>query len=70
MITAPYMHDGRFETLEEVLEFYNSGVQDSEFLDPILKSETQVGIALSAQDKKALLAFLNTLTDTQFQHPN
>lgn len=70
MITAPYMHDGRFETLEEVLEFYNSGVQDSEFLDPILKSENQVGIALSAQDKKALLAFLNTLTDTQFQHLN
>lgn len=60
-LTAPYMHDGRFKTLDEVLEFYNSGFHYSPTLDPNL--EHAVKGRLSAQDKADLAAFLNTLTD-------
>ena len=66
-LTAPYMHDGRFETLEEVIEHYNSGVQDHPNLDPILKSNGQpYRPNLTAGDKAALVAFLKTLTDPYF----
>ncbi|MFI8377900.1 cytochrome-c peroxidase [Leeuwenhoekiella sp. NPDC079379] len=65
-LTAPYMHDGRFGSLASVLNFYNSGVQDSETLDPILKQNGKLGIALNAEDQKALIAFLQTLTDTEY----
>lgn len=60
-LTAPYMHDGRFQTLDEVLEFYNSGVQDSPTLDPNLK-HADPG-RMSAQDKADIIAFLKTLSD-------
>ncbi|MGO2358595.1 cytochrome-c peroxidase [Mesonia sp.] len=60
-ITAPYMHDGRFSSLREVLDFYDNGVKNSETLDPILKQNN--GIALSEQDKDDLIAFLKSLTD-------
>ncbi|WP_420856429.1 cytochrome-c peroxidase [Zunongwangia pacifica] len=65
-ITAPYMHDGRFGSLASVLNFYDNGVQDSETLDPILKQNNRLGIDLSAEEKEALIAFLNTLTDETF----
>tara|TARA_B100000953_G_scaffold299255_1_gene298604 strand:+ start:1962 stop:2972 length:1011 start_codon:yes stop_codon:yes gene_type:complete len=65
-ITAPYMHDGRFNSLKEVLNFYANGVQDSETLDPILKQNNRLGIDLSEAEKQALIAFLNTLTDETF----
>ena len=65
-ITAPYMHDGRFGSLESVLNFYSNGVQDSETLDPLLKQNGSLGIDLNTADKEALIAFLNTLTDTQY----
>lgn len=64
--TAPYMHDGRFLTLEGVLEHYNSGVENSATLDPILRSNGRLGIALTAIEKTQLIAFLKTLTDTQY----
>jgi cytochrome c peroxidase len=64
-LTAPYMHDGRFETLEEVIEHYNSGIQNSATLDPNIKSQG-VGLGLSTQDKADLIAFLHTLTDTVY----
>ena len=64
-LTAPYMHDGRFNTLEEVIEHYNSGLQASPTIDINLKS-TGIGLGLSAQDKADLVAFLHTLTDTVF----
>ncbi|MBL7999449.1 MAG: c-type cytochrome [Candidatus Kapabacteria bacterium] len=64
-VTAPYMHDGRFRTLEEVIEHYNSGVKFSETLATDLKV-TRVGLNLTPQDKADLLAFLRTLTDTTF----
>ena len=64
--TSPYMHDGRFFTLEGVLEHYNSGVENSATLDPILRSNGRLGIALTTTEKMQLIAFLKTLTDTQY----
>lgn len=64
--TAPYMHDGRFFTLEAVLEHYNSGVVASETLDPILYKNGTLGIALTEIEKIKLIAFLKTLTDNQY----
>ena len=61
-LTAPYMHDGRFATLEEVVDHYNNGFQRSETLDPNL-AKHPTGLKLSDADKKALVAFLKTLTD-------
>lgn len=70
-VTAPYMHDGRFATLEEVVEFYNSGVVDNPNLSPPLRVPTPPGappgppqrLNLTVQQKAALVAFLKTLTD-------
>jgi cytochrome c peroxidase len=64
--TAPYMHDGRFRTLNEVLEHYNSGVQPSPTLDPRLQQSGRMGIPLNETEKEALLAFLETLNDESF----
>lgn len=65
-LTAPYMHDGRFQTLEEVVEFYNSGVNlNSPNIDPIMTKPFKVGgLGLTAQEKADLVAFLKTFTDT------
>ncbi len=76
-VTAPYMHDGRFKTLDEVVEHYNSGVQDHPNLSWNLKETAtdqfgnEIGqkpqrLNLSSTEKKALVAFLNTLTDEQY----
>lgn len=65
-LTAPYMHDGRFGSLESVLNFYSNGVQDSDTLDPLLKQNNSLGIALTDAEKSALIAFLNTLTDDEY----
>lgn len=65
-LTAPYMHDGRFRTLEEVVEHYATGVSRSPTLDPNLAKHPDGGVPLSAADKRALVAFLMTLTDSQF----
>ena len=62
-ITAPYMHDGRFNTLEEVVEHYNSQIIASATLDPALEQTREKGLFLDAQDKADLVAFLKTLTD-------
>ncbi|WP_269540623.1 MbnP family protein [Cerasicoccus fimbriatus] len=66
-LTAPYMHDGRFATLEEVIEHYSSGVESSETLDPNLAKHPRGGLNLSTEDQAALVAFLKTLSDPQFQ---
>jgi cytochrome c peroxidase len=66
-LTSPYMHDGRYTTLEQVIEFYNSGVFKSATIDPIMtKPSFEHGLQLSTQEKADLLAFLNALTDTAF----
>jgi cytochrome c peroxidase len=62
-LTAPYMHDGRFATLEEVIDHYNSGLKASPTLDPALEQTRATGLFLDAQDKADLVAFLKTLTD-------
>ena len=65
-LTAPYMHDGRFETLEQVIEHYSSGIQRRATLDPNLSKHPAGGLPLSTTDKAALVAFLKTLTDPQY----
>lgn len=65
-LTAPYMHDGRFKTLEEVVEHYNTGVKRSEMLDSNLAKHPDGGVHLNDADKRALVAFLKTLTDEEF----
>lgn len=72
-LTAPYMHDGRFTTLEEVIDFYNEGVKMSSTLDvnmgvkddtPNRRFEDGVRkLGLTELEKKQLVAFLKTLTD-------
>lgn len=68
-LRGPYMHDGRYATLEEVVNFYNSGVQRSATLDPIMtKPGKENGLGLTPQQQQDLVAFLHTLTDTSFIH--
>ncbi|WP_370583528.1 cytochrome-c peroxidase, partial [Pedobacter sp. ASV12] len=64
--TAPFMHDGRFLTLGGVLEHYNSGVQQTPNLDPLLSQSGRLGISLSESEKGRLTAFLSTLNDEEF----
>lgn len=68
-LTAPYMHDGRFATLEEVIEHYSSGVHRSPTLDPNLAKHPENGLNFSAADKAALVAFLKTLTSEKTTAP-
>lgn len=63
--TYPYMHDGRFQNLFEVIEFYNMGGHDSYTIDPNMKA-VNVGRNWSQQQKDALMAFLLTLSDPAF----
>ncbi|MDI1354483.1 MAG: cytochrome c peroxidase [bacterium] len=72
-LTGPYMHDGRFQTLEEVIDFYDSGVHwESPNIDPIMtKAFKKYGLSLSPIQKSNLLKFLKTLTDTSMMsNPN
>lgn len=65
VLTAPYMHDGRFETLDDVLEHYSEGIQDHPNLDIRLRDNTGKPLAMEIPqaDRDAIIAFLNTLTD-------
>ena len=65
-LTAPYMHDARFQTLEEVIDFYSEGVQISPTIDPLMKQANHGGIGLTPQEKSDLISFLKILTDTTF----
>ena len=74
-LTAPYMHDGRFATLAQVLDHYNEGVNVSSTLSPlILEADnrqadvvaTKASLHLSEDEKRAVIAFLHTLTDEHF----
>jgi cytochrome c peroxidase len=65
--TAPYMHDGRFKTLAEVMEFYSTGVQASANLDPKMgPTHHRGGAELTAEEKRKMIAFLLTLSDSAF----
>ncbi len=59
LLTAPYMHDGRFSTIEEVIQHYNKGGQYAENVDPNVRP-----LHLSDKDQQDLIAFLQTLTDS------
>jgi cytochrome c peroxidase len=70
-LTAPYMHDGRFKTLEEVLDHYNEHVEHSSpTLDPQMTTSNLIGnqpqLGLTPQEKEQVIAFLKTLTDSTF----
>ncbi|MCI0516559.1 MAG: hypothetical protein L0Y45_01875 [Woeseiaceae bacterium] len=74
-LTAPYMHDGRFTTLEQVLDHYNEGIRYSETLSPlIMEADNQprdtismrFSLNLNEEEKHAIIAFLHTLTDRRF----
>ena len=64
--TAPYMHDGRFTTLEAVLNFYSDQVENQPNLDPLLKKDGHVGIRMNPSEKQYIIAFLKTLSDQNF----
>jgi cytochrome c peroxidase len=64
-LTAPYMHDSRFKTLEEVIEHYNSHVKKSSTTNDLLQHNFN-GLNLTGQDKSDLIAFLKTLSDSSF----
>ncbi|WP_291130119.1 cytochrome-c peroxidase [Flavobacterium sp. UBA7682] len=64
--TAPYMHDGRFYTLDAVLNHYATGVISSATLDPLLQNNNSLGIPLTESEKTKIIAFLKTLTDIQY----
>lgn len=62
-LTPPYMHDGRFNTLAEVVQHYNAGLQSSSTIDPALQNTMGTGLFLDAQDVTDLVNFLKTLED-------
>ncbi len=64
--TAPYMHDGRFNTLDEVINHYSEGLKHSSTIDPLMKKVSEGGVHLSVQDKADLKAFLLSLSDYEF----
>lgn len=64
--TAPYMHDGRFATLDEVIDHYSEGLVYSETIDPLMKKVAEGGVHLTPQEKSDLKAFLLSLSDPSF----
>ena len=62
-VTAPYMHDGSLATLEDVIDFYDAGGRPNPFQSPFIKP-----LYLDDYERAALVAFLRTLTDQQFEH--
>ena len=65
-LTAPYMHDGRFATLEAVLEFYSEGVHPGVNTDPKMGFAHQGGAHLTQEEQEQIIAFLHTFTDSSF----
>lgn len=65
--SAPYMHDGRFATLDEVINFYSIGLQHSSpNISPLMEFSAQGGVQLNPQERLELKAFLMTLSDPDF----
>ncbi len=66
-VTAPYMHNARFQTLEEVLDHYAEGMINSPSIDPVfMKDGKVIGIPLTSSEKSQIIAFIKTLTDDEF----
>ena len=67
MLTAPYMHDGRFATIDEVLDHYNDGGHASSTVDPFMKfTDPDITLELDATKRAQVIAFLHSLTDMDF----
>jgi cytochrome c peroxidase len=67
MLTAPYMHDGRFATIDEVIDHYNDGGHPGTTVDAFMKfTDPDLTMGLTAQKRLQLKAFLNALTDNDF----
>lgn len=70
-LSAPYMHDGRFATLDDVIEHYSTGIHQSPTIDPLIEYASQGGVQLDPDQRLLLKAFLKTLTDQEFvTNPN
>jgi cytochrome c peroxidase len=65
-VTAPYMHDGRFKSLEEVMNFYSNGVKVCANIDSKMEFAHYGGAHLSAEEQQNIIAFLKTMTDSVF----
>lgn len=65
-LTGPYMHDGRFSTLDEVIDFYSHNVKWSEQIDPLMHHVLRGGVQLTSTQKEDLKAFILTLHDEEF----
>ncbi len=68
-VTGPYMHDGRFATLEDVVAHYSGSMERTATLDANLAKHPAAGIQLAPEDQRALVAFLRTLTDSAYDVP-
>jgi cytochrome c peroxidase len=66
VFTAPYMHDGRFKTIEEVVDFYSEKVQPCVNIDSRMEFAHQGGPKLNVHEKRKVIAFLKTLSDSVF----
>ncbi|MBP8822973.1 MAG: cytochrome-c peroxidase [Flavobacteriales bacterium] len=67
MVTGPYMHDGRFATIDEVLDHYNGGGHPSSTVDPFMKfTDADMELGLTPAKRAQIKAFLNALTDAEF----
>lgn len=65
-LTPPYMHDGRFNTLEEVLVHYNEGIKTSSTVDPAILTTQSTGLGLTQEDIDDIVLYLHTFTDDEF----
>lgn len=70
-LSAPYMHDGRFKTLDEVITHYSTEIKKSATIDPLIEFANQGGVQLDEEQRFLLKSFLLTLTDSSFvTNPN
>ncbi len=65
-LTGPYMHDGRYKTLEEVIDFYSHGLIKTKYTDPLMHHINTNGVQLTPQEKTDLINFIKTLRDDDF----
>jgi cytochrome c peroxidase len=65
-LTGPYMHDGRFKTLEQVIDFYSQGIIWSPYVHPLMHHAYDGGIQLTSSEKADLITFIKTLRDETF----
>jgi len=66
LFTAPYMHDGRFQTLEEVIDFYSEGIHNAANVDPRMSTVSRGGARLTKEEKRQIISFLKTMSDSSF----